>query len=120
MKIAVHRSGKDGLLLCGVPLAQGAAPGGTGFVLTDPHGTALPLWWAERAHWPDGSLKWVFLHARLREGSTQLRLETGDGRRGSVALEEDGSLVLDRLRLSFTGAGFSQPETPGIIPRRNA
>jgi len=65
VNITVHHPGPEALLLCGVPFAQGELESGGGLVLTDPGGRVLPLWWEERAHWPDNTVKWVCVHARL-------------------------------------------------------
>ncbi|MCE5239208.1 hypothetical protein LLH23_12055 [bacterium] len=45
----------------GVPLAEGAAPAGAVFALTDAAGAPLPLQTEVLATWPDGSAKWVLL-----------------------------------------------------------
>lgn len=63
--IYLHKVRDDQLLLCGIPFAAGVLPAGTGLQLRSATG-ALPTWWQERAHWPDGSIRWVFLHARLQ------------------------------------------------------
>ena len=107
MKIVVHQSQKDGLLLCGVPFAEGEVTSGAGFVLTDARGETLPLWWEERARWPDGSVKWIFLHSRLESGATEVELETGEGKAGSLALSTEASLELDGTRLEFAGDHWS-------------
>ena len=45
----------------GVPLAQGAAPGGSSFALRDQEGSTVPLQTSVLARWPDGSARWVLL-----------------------------------------------------------
>ena len=65
MHIIAHEPTPGALLLCGVPFAAGELPSGQPLQLTGPDGQRLPLWWDERAHWPDGSVKWVYVHGRL-------------------------------------------------------
>ena len=91
----------DALLLCGVPLAAGQLPTGESLRLLDPQGLALPIWWEERAHWADGSVKWIYLHARLakaRMGPEPLGLDLHRGGVGcdAIAPPEGGRLALQR------------------------
>ncbi|HRU05628.1 MAG TPA: hypothetical protein P5137_07615 [Candidatus Brocadiia bacterium] len=75
MRIHVSSSVDNGLLLAGAPLAQGVARPDQGWTLRLPTGAPLPLWWAERALWPDGSVKWLWLHSRVPAGEAELTLE---------------------------------------------
>ena len=45
----------------GVPIAEGAAPGGSAFSLRDQHGNSVPLQTSVLARWQDGSARWVLL-----------------------------------------------------------
>ncbi|OGV67957.1 MAG: hypothetical protein A3K19_19025 [Lentisphaerae bacterium RIFOXYB12_FULL_65_16] len=45
----------------GVPIAEGTAPAGAAFRLTDPDGHDVPLQTAVLARWNDGSARWVLL-----------------------------------------------------------
>jgi hypothetical protein len=72
MKITVTNAQPGRLLLCGMPFAQGCLTAGSGLRLLDGNDQSAPVWWSERAHWPDGSVKWVFLHARLISASQVL------------------------------------------------
>jgi len=45
----------------GVPLAEGTAPRGARFTLTDARGRPVPLQTAVLVRWPDASAKWVLL-----------------------------------------------------------
>lgn len=45
----------------GVPIAEGAAPEGTVFVLRDDRGNAVPLQTSVLARWKDGSARWLLL-----------------------------------------------------------
>lgn len=101
MKIVINQPQKDGLLLCGVPFAKGEVASGAGFVLTDAREEALPLWWEERARWPDGSVKWIFLHSRLGSATAELKLATGKGKTGTIVLSAENCLELDEVRLEF-------------------
>lgn len=65
MRVTVHDPRRARLVLCGVPFAPGALPAGAGLAARVAAGTRLPLWFAVRSRWPDGSAKWAFVHARL-------------------------------------------------------
>jgi hypothetical protein len=45
----------------GVPIAEGAAPAGSGFTLHDADGAEVPLQTEVLARWDDGSARWVLL-----------------------------------------------------------
>jgi hypothetical protein len=53
----------NALLTAGIPFAKGKLQRSGGLRLTF-DGRELPLWWEERATWPDGSVKWIFLHTK--------------------------------------------------------
>jgi len=66
----------------GIPLAEGAAPAGTAFRLTDASGGDLPLQTQALATWPDGSTRWLLLDAIAAApcaGETVASLGWGDG-----------------------------------------
>jgi hypothetical protein len=94
----------DGLLTIGVPFAPGVLRAGGGLVLQH-EGLALPTWTTERARWPDGSLKWVFLHARVPAGTCELELVPG-GSDAPGPLVDHGSLSLGGCHLRRSGAGW--------------
>ncbi|MFH1569685.1 MAG: hypothetical protein ABIL09_16940, partial [Gemmatimonadota bacterium] len=112
MKITAHDPAPDALLLCGVPLAAGFLPADGGLELIAPDGRCLPLWWEARAHWPDHSAKWLYLHARLSavaEGAAPLVLELRPG--GPSPPERlpppGGAFELGPSRLQTTPSGWT-------------
>jgi len=107
MKISIHQPVENGLLLCGVPLAEGGVPAGSAFALRDGRGERLPLWWVERAHWPDGSIKWIFLHARLGAASAAVELEIGEGTATTIESIGAGGVELDGARLVLEDGGWT-------------
>ena len=116
MRIHLENPSVNALLLCGVPFAQGAVHSGSGLALQEPDGNRLPLWWTERALWPDGSLKWVFLHARLQSQTEDLHLVQAEDppeeiRPGQIALDATDALQLDGCRLACTATSW-RFETP--------
>lgn len=110
MNITVHHPGPEALLLCGVPFAQGELESGGGLVLTDSGGHALPLWWEERAHWPDSTVRWVCVHARLHPepGIPALvaTLLPGEGEPAAYGKLVEGVLELEGTRLEITEEGW--------------
>ena len=136
MKITVHDIAPDALLLCGVPFAAGDLSGGHSLELFGPGGAPLPLWWEERAHWPDGSVKWIYLHARL-EGlepepdgdSVDLELQPGGPGCPSLPPLESRALRLDAgpapggapaLCLEATSEGWSLQVGDATVAVRTA
>ena len=123
MRITVYDPAPNALLLCGVPFAAGQVPVGQPLELIDPHGAALPIWWEERAHWPDDSAKWIYLHARLsgiEAGEEPLVLELRPGGAACASLPPlrgDG-LVLETQTPSVSGAaaGAAGAEAPAPGP----
>jgi len=91
-------------------MAAGELERNGGLVLTDPNGRALPLWWEERAHWPDGTVKWVWIHARLdsEPGVAEhvVTLLPGKGKPAVCGGSVDGALDLDGTRLEISEAGW--------------
>jgi len=53
----------------GVPIAEGAAPQGTGFALRNHRGQLAPLQTSVLSRWPDGSARWVLLDFQAAPGS---------------------------------------------------
>ncbi|MCD6507803.1 hypothetical protein J7M22_14440 [Candidatus Poribacteria bacterium] len=104
MRITVHNPTENGLLLCGIPFAMGEVESGGGFMLMDQRGKPLPLWWEERARWPDGSVKWIFIHARLDGESSELKLIPDKIRSDSIELKDDSSIELGNARLICSDA----------------
>ena len=49
----------------GVPIAEGAEPEGSVFVLQDDEGNDIPLQTSVLARWKDGSARWVLLDSQL-------------------------------------------------------
>lgn len=94
------------LLLCGVPLPVAELEPGQGLVLRDESGTDLPIWWEERAYWPDKSVKWIFLHARLSSNAARLALY-----RGKEIVHQDVMLnrgiVIGDTELRFQDSGWT-------------
>lgn len=108
MRITTLDAQAGSLLLCGVPFGRGAAAPGGGFRLRDQASRSLPLWWAERSHWPDGSVKWIWLHARLSANSDEVVLETSADERLDCPLPSAADrFELAEARLDFSGCGWS-------------
>ena len=79
MRIETNSPVDNGLLLIGVPFAKGKCLPDVGVRLVTDAGDQLAVWWAPRAHWPDGSLKWIWLHARVPAGTANLELQVSPG-----------------------------------------
>jgi len=63
----------------GVPLAEGAAPPGVSFFLTDPEGSPFPLQTEVLGSWKDGSARWLLLDFQARRaGGYTLTWGEGD------------------------------------------
>ncbi|MBD3293469.1 MAG: hypothetical protein GF393_11135, partial [Armatimonadia bacterium] len=65
----------------GVPIAEGAAPEGARFTLTDADGASVPLQTDVLARWKDGSARWVLLDlqsAPPADGEAVYALAWGD------------------------------------------
>ena len=87
----------------GVPLPEGAAPDGTGFVLLDGAEQGVPLQTQVLGRWKDGSARWVLLDSMLDAGpgsSTSLSLIYGDD---VVPLPEDEVTAAPCVDLGETG-----------------
>ncbi|NKB72230.1 MAG: hypothetical protein GKR89_34565 [Candidatus Latescibacteria bacterium] len=105
MYLSVFDNSPRDLLLCGVPLPQGQVEAGSGFVLQDEDRDPLLLWWAERAYWADGSVKWIFIHARLKGDEQRLSLHADRADCPGLALTADG-VDVDGARLQCTDMGW--------------
>jgi hypothetical protein len=92
-----------GLIVTGIPFERGT------LFPSDGLRAAAPLWWDIRSLWPDGSVKWLMLHAR-KEGPGELEIFKGGERPEPVRLD-GGKLALDVCVLSFTN-GLWRFETP--------
>ncbi len=68
------------LFVSGIPVSRGLLPPDAGLAV---YGTndadAIPCWWQARAFWPDGSVRWLMIHARLPESR-------GNGNNGAYRL----------------------------------
>ena len=111
VKVFTKSELEGALLTFGVPFGRGQLQKGCGLRLTF-QGRDLPLWWEERACWPDGSVKWVFLHTRVPAGESELVLSVADAEPpGRVELVggrlEVGEVVLE---VSEDGWTFLTPE----------
>jgi hypothetical protein len=54
------------LLVTGLPVAAGRLTAADQLLLlAGPEQQTYPIWWEPRAFWPDGSVRWLFLHAFL-------------------------------------------------------
>jgi len=74
MHIQTNSSIADGLLLVGIPLAGGRAGPEAHFALQTDSGRLLPTWSVPRAFWPDGSIKWLWVHGRAPAGDAAVEL----------------------------------------------
>lgn len=55
----------------GVPIPEGAAPAGTGFMLTDSNSEPVPVQTTVLNRWSDGSAKWVLIDFQAEPGANQ-------------------------------------------------
>ncbi|MCK4590602.1 MAG: hypothetical protein KAT86_02530, partial [Candidatus Latescibacteria bacterium] len=105
VKIHTKSEVDDALLTVGIPFTKGKLQRGGGLRLTF-NGRELPLWWEERAHWPDGSIKWIFLHTRVPAGGKELILRTTDAETDSRTSKQvkfvNGELQLEDVVLEIS------------------
>ncbi|MEW6750045.1 MAG: hypothetical protein AB1505_03600 [Candidatus Latescibacterota bacterium] len=106
MRVHVRAEAAGALLLCGVPFGQGEVAQGAALQVRQPGGEVLPLWWQARARWPDGSLKWAFLHVRLSDAESVLEVGSAAGMPPVLALGADGLPALAGVRLALAEHGF--------------
>ncbi|MCK5119905.1 MAG: hypothetical protein KAQ78_09980, partial [Candidatus Latescibacteria bacterium] len=117
VKIHTQSEVDNALLTAGVPFGRGELLKGGGLRLAF-DGEDLPLWWEERAFWPDGSVKWIFLHTRVPAGDNELLLSTTDVKADCSASDEvefvngrlqlgDAILEISENRWSFKTPGGS-------------
>lgn len=79
-------SPSDNHLLCiGIPFIKGTFHDNDGLQLAidekSADGPGLPVWYAVRNSWADGSIRWIFLHGRIPEGKNKLILSILKGKR---------------------------------------
>jgi|ETNmetMinimDraft_26_1059896.scaffolds.fasta_scaffold03653_2 hypothetical protein len=103
---------EDGLLLVGIPFQEGRYSAQEKFALVTDDGEALPIWWTPRATWPDGSLKWIWLHARVPVGESSLEFRDSQSEQTlpEPHFEIDGQQVAFRdaeLRFAAKPGSFS-------------
>lgn len=85
------------LLLTGVPFAKGVLQPGQGLALKNGE-KQLPLWWKPTSYWPDGSIKWIFMHGRVPAGKCDLQLVQGD-----VSGQSEGFVQKGKDSFSLSG-----------------
>jgi hypothetical protein len=100
---------EDGLLLVGIPCQKGRYSTQEKFILATDDGVSLPVWCTPRATWPDGSLKWIWLHARVPLGESVLELKPSSGEHGRPEPEFE----IDGQQISFRDADFRFSAKPG-------
>ena len=61
----------DALFMIGIPFKRGAFLKGQNLQIFH-NRNELPLWWNIRSYWPDGSIRWIFVHTRVPEGENIL------------------------------------------------
>ena len=95
----------------GVPLAEGAAPAGSTFGLSDAGGNHLPLQTTILARWPDGSARWVLLDFQSTQESARdtfllaIASETGGLEpAGPVCVPSSGTPALSNAALTVQPA----------------
>lgn len=86
------------LLITGLPLARGVLHARDQLLLHSlPDRRPIRLWWEIRSWWPDGSARWIFLHAGLLPGQLLYRLSCAaqseaDGLTGAADPTASGEL----------------------------
>ncbi|MHB8963423.1 MAG: hypothetical protein ACYC5K_09755 [Saccharofermentanales bacterium] len=74
--------GRSNLITSGLPVAAGRlSPSDFIEAISCPDGRPCPLWWESRSIWPDGSVRWLFLHVVATSETASIRLQK----------QEDGS-----------------------------
>ena len=125
MRIYVDRPRAGALLLCGVPWPAGALPPAAG-VRVQAGAQELPAWWEARAWWPDGSVRWLWLHTRLAESTAELTVSRGDAEPAVLGGGLGDGLRLSGWRLQTEAGALTctsptaclrlAPEAPGFTP----
>ncbi|HID95601.1 MAG TPA: hypothetical protein EYP53_06045, partial [Candidatus Latescibacteria bacterium] len=100
VQVKIHTKSEldDALLTAGIPFGKGELQRGGGLRLTFQR-RDLPLWWEERAYWPGGSVKWVFLHTRVPVGRNELILRTTGTKASNSQVSDEAEFVNGKLRL---------------------
>jgi len=114
IKLKTKSKVEDGLLVAGVPFGERElSPNGEIELLFN--NKILPLWWEERSYWPDGSVKWIFLHTRVPEGENDLILKvTGKTRREFEKVKfEGGYLRVGKVALRVKDSSWSFETSQG-------
>lgn len=125
MRIYVDQPRAAALLLCGVPWPAGALPPAAG-VRVHAGAQELPAWWQARAWWPDGSVRWLWLHTRLTDRADALTVSPGDREPPTLGGELANGLRLGDWQLQTQAGALVchtpttrlrlQPEPPGFTP----
>jgi len=111
MHLNVDSPIEDGLLLVGVPFRQGECPPRQRLALLTGAGQELPAWWTPRALWPDGSRKWIWLHARVPAGTTKLSLQATE----QEPAAHESRVHIEGQELTFEDKGFRFAASPSIF-----
>ena len=109
MNLRVESALENGLLLAGVPFAQGEVRPDAGLVMEAASGERLPMWWTARASWPDGSPKWIWLHARVPKGESDLDVHTA----AQVTPRAEPALEVKQQKAVFEDGPFRFVAEPG-------
>ncbi|MFH0796437.1 MAG: hypothetical protein V2A65_05190 [Candidatus Omnitrophota bacterium] len=99
---------KPAVLAVGAPFAQGAFSAQAG--LSAFHDKdRLPLWFEPRSFWPDGSLRWAWMHMEVPPGESEIFLrECEPFRQNSVSLrhtKKESVLAVGTHRLTVSSDG---------------
>ena len=114
VNISCRSNFDQALMMTGVPFAEGVLQPEQDLQLSCEQKT-LPLWWEPRSYWPDGSIKWIFLHTRVPAGEQNLVLETVNKDRseglhvqmeGNTLKFRDVNLIIDKNLWTFAAAEF--------------
>lgn len=91
-KIYTKSKINDALLMLGLPFKRGVFKKDQRLEIYNRQ-NKLPLWWDIRSYWPDGSIKWVFIHTRVPAGDNTLTVKSME--RTSESFKHDKNISHD-------------------------
>jgi len=114
---SIHNLGEPTVLTVGVPFARGRLVDANVAAYID--GEPVPLWRQPRSRWPDGSVRWLWIHVRVPAGACELELrpsEPGPDATSPRVHETDDAwrVDLDGARLEIRRDGAFRFETDAL------